>query len=114
MRHYEIIIMVHPDQSEKVTSMISNYSNLITNAQGKIHRLEDWKRRQLSYPINKLHKAHYILLNIEVTKTILNELENNLRLNDSIIRSMIIRVKKAITELSPMIKIKDKSEELSK
>ncbi|PPI88502.1 30S ribosomal protein S6 [Candidatus Pantoea edessiphila] len=107
MRHYEIVFMVHPDQSDQVQSMIENYTNSITSANGKIHRLEDWRRRQLAYPINNLHKAHYVLLNIEASKEIVKELETSFRFNDSIIRSIIIRVKNAIVEPSFMVKIKE-------
>lgn len=107
MRHYEIVFMVHPDQSEQVAGMIERYSVLITGAEGQIHRLEDWGRRQLAYPINKLHKAHYVLLNIEVPQEVINELETAFRFNDAVIRSMIMRVKHAVTEASPMVKAKD-------
>ncbi|AEW44276.1 30S ribosomal protein S6 [Serratia symbiotica str. 'Cinara cedri'] len=107
MRHYEIVFMVHPDQSEQVPSMIERYSASIISGQGKIHRLEDWGRRQLAYPINKLHKAHYVLLNIEASQEVVDELENHFRFNDAVIRSMIMRVKCAITEASAMVKVKD-------
>ncbi|CUX96129.1 30S ribosomal protein S6 [Candidatus Gullanella endobia] len=111
MHHYEIVFMIHPDQSEQVSGMIERYSTLITNAKGQIHRLEDWGRRQVAYPINKLHKAHYVLLNIEVPKEVINDLETAFRFNDAVIRSMIMRVKHAVTEASPMIKIKDEHRE---
>jgi len=107
MRHYEIVIMVHPDQSEQVAGMIERYTGIITGAQGIIHRLEDWGRRQLAYPINKLHKAHYVLLNVEASQEVIDELETNFRFNDAVIRSMIMRVKHAVTEASPMVKAKD-------
>ncbi|RAW92631.1 30S ribosomal protein S6 [Photorhabdus laumondii] len=107
MRHYEIVFMVHPDQSEQVPGMIERYSATITNAQGQIHRLEDWGRRQLAYPINKLHKAHYVLMNVEAPQEVIDELETNFRFNDAVIRSMIMRVKRAVTEASPMVKAKD-------
>ncbi len=108
MRHYEIILMVHPDQSEQVTTMIERYSRSIIEAQGKMHRMEDWGRRQLTYPINKLHKAHYILMNVEAPQKIIDELEINFRFNDAIVRSMILHVKYAITEASPMVnKVKE-------
>jgi len=107
MRHYEIVFMVHPDQSEQVPGMIERYSAVITNAEGIIHRLEDWGRRQLAYPINKLHKAHYVLLNVEASQEVIDELETNFRFNDAVIRSMIMRVKHAVTEASPMVKAKD-------
>ncbi|MFV9996641.1 MAG: 30S ribosomal protein S6 [Arsenophonus endosymbiont of Dermacentor nuttalli] len=107
MRHYEIVFMVHPDQSEQVAGMIERYSESITKAQGQIHRLEDWGRRQLAYPINKLHKAHYVLMNVEAPQEVIDELETNFRFNDAVIRSMIMRVKHAVTEASPMVKAKD-------
>ena len=87
--------------------MIESYSATITNAQGQIHRLEDWGRRQLAYPINKLHKAHYVLLNVEAPQEAIDELETNFRFNDAVIRSMVMRVKHAVTEASPMVKAKD-------
>nr|BET44484.1 MAG: 30S ribosomal protein S6 [Candidatus Aschnera chinzeii] len=107
MRHYEIIFMVHPDKSDQVPYMIENYEKLINNSNGKIHRMEDWGRRQLSYSINKLHKAHYILMNIEVTLKILDEIHTSFRFNDAIIRNLIIRVKNPIIESSPIMKIKN-------
>lgn len=107
MRHYEIVFMVHPDQSEQVAGMIERYSGSITEAQGQIHRLEDWGRRQLAYPINKLHKAHYVLMNVEAPQEVIDELETNFRFNDAVVRSMIMRVKHAVTEASPMVKAKD-------
>lgn len=107
MRHYEIVFMVHPDHSEQVSSMIERYSVLITSAKGQVHRLEDWGRRQLAYPINKLHKAHYVLMNVEASQAVIDELEIAFRFNDAVIRSMIMRVKYAITEESPMVKVKD-------
>ncbi|NDL61433.1 MULTISPECIES: 30S ribosomal protein S6 [Enterobacterales] len=107
MRHYEIVFMVHPDQSEQVPGMIERYTGVITNAQGIIHRLEDWGRRQLAYPINKLHKAHYVLLNVEASQEVIDELETNFRFNDAVIRSMIMRVKHPVSEASPMVKAKD-------
>jgi len=107
MRHYEIVFMVHPDQSEQVAGMIQRYSEMITTAEGKIHRLEDWGRRQLAYPINKLHKAHYVLLNIEAPQAVVDELETSFRYNDVIIRNMIMRTKTAVIEASPMAVAKD-------
>ena len=104
MRHYEIVFMVHPDQSEQVPGMIQRYTDLINAAEGKIHRLEDWGRRQLAYPINKLHKAHYVLLNIEAPQAVIDELETSFRYNDVVIRNMIMRTKGAVTEASPMAK----------
>ncbi|MCE2570680.1 30S ribosomal protein S6 [Motilimonas eburnea] len=107
MRHYEIVFMVHPDQSEQVNGMIERYSAMITDNGGTIHRLEDWGRRQLAYPINKLHKAHYVLLNVEAEQAVIDELETAFRFNDAVIRNMIMRTKAAITEVSPMAKAKE-------
>ncbi|OCG41689.1 30S ribosomal protein S6 [Gilliamella sp. Bif1-4] len=107
MRHYEIVFMVHPDQSEQVPSMIERYTGTLTTDGGKIHRLEDWGRRQLAYPIEKLHKAHYVLMNVEATQEAVNELEDSFRFNDAVIRSLIMRTKHAVTEASPMLKAKE-------
>ncbi|WP_337234552.1 30S ribosomal protein S6 [Proteus terrae] len=107
MRHYEIVFMVHPDQSEQVPGMIERYKTAITNANGQIHRLEDWGRRQLAYPINKLHKAHYVLMNVEAPQEVIDELETTFRFNDAVLRNMIMRTKHAVTEVSPMVKAKD-------
>lgn len=104
MRHYEIVFLVHPDQSEQVPAMIERYRTLITDNGGSVHRLEDWGRRQLAYPINKIHKAHYVLMNIECGAETLAELESIFRFNDAIIRTMTIRRDKAITEVSPLSK----------
>lgn len=102
MRHYEIVILVHPDQSEQVSAMVERYTGIIKDAGGQVHRLEDWGRRHLAYPINKIHKAHYVLLNVECTGETLDELSHNFRFNDAIIRDMVIRRKEAITEISPI------------
>jgi len=102
MRHYEIVFMVHPDQSAQVPAMLDRYRSLIQGATGQIHRLEDWGRRQLAYPINKVHKAHYVLMNIEVDQATLEELESGFRFNDAVIRSLTIRKDVAVTEPSPM------------
>jgi len=102
MRHYEIVFLIHPDQSEQVPTMIERYKTLITNKKGKIHRLEDWGRRQLAYPINKTHKAHYVLMNIECDAETLNDLSSSFRFNDAVLRHMILLLDKAITEPSPM------------
>ena len=107
MRHYEIVFMVHPDQSEQVPAMIQRYSDIVTNVEGKIHRLEDWGRRQLAYPINKLHKAHYVLMNIEAPQAAIDELETSFRYNDVVIRNMIMRTKGAVTEASAMAVAKE-------
>ncbi|WP_292977566.1 30S ribosomal protein S6 [Nitrosomonas sp.] len=103
MRHYEIVFIVHPDQSEQVSAMIERYSNTITEKSGKIHRLEDWGRRQLTYPIQKLHKAHYILMNIECDQESLNELEHSFKFNDAILRHLTIRMHGPVTTPSPMM-----------
>ena len=102
MRHYEIVFMVHPDQSEQVPAMIERYTGLITDGGGQIHRLEDWGRRHLAYPINKIHKAHYVLMNVECSQAALDELAHNFRFNDAIIRDLVIRRDGADTEMSPM------------
>ncbi len=106
MRHYEIVFLVHPDQSEQVPAMINRYKETVTSGQGNIHRVEDWGRRRLAYMINDVHKAHYAMLNIECDLTVLREIENNFRFNDSILRHLVIRRKEAITEESPMAKAK--------
>ncbi|RTZ72449.1 MAG: 30S ribosomal protein S6 [Gammaproteobacteria bacterium] len=108
MRHYEIVFMVHPDQSEQVPAMIERYRASIEEADGKIHRLEDWGRRQLAYPINKLHKAHYVLMNIECDGKTLNELETAFRFNDAVLRHLTIRRDEAITEPSLLAKTDEK------
>lgn len=102
MRHYEIVFLVHPNQSEQVSAMVERYTSLIEGAEGTIHRLEDWGRRQLAYPINNAHKAHYVLMNIECGQETLDELENLFRYNDAVLRNMVIRRKEAITEISPI------------
>ncbi|AGH82308.1 30S ribosomal protein S6 [Psychromonas sp. CNPT3] len=111
MRHYEIVFMVHPDQSEQVNGMIERYTTSITEAGGTIHRLEDWGRRQLAYPINKLHKAHYVLMNIEAEQNVLDDLENAFRFNDAVIRTMIMRTKTAVTEASVVAKAREERSE---
>ena len=107
MRHYDIVFMVHPDQSEQVPGMIERYTGSVKEAGGQIHRLEDWGRRQLAYPINKLHKAHYVLMNVEAPQSVIDELETTFRYNDAILRNVVIRTKHAVTEASPMAKAKD-------
>jgi len=104
MRHYEIVFLVHPDQSEQVPAMIERYRNSIEADGGKIHRLEDWGRRQLAYPIQKLHKAHYVLMNIECSTAVLEELTSAFRFNDAVIRNMVINRKEAVTETSLLAK----------
>ena len=102
MRHYEIVFLVHPDQSEQVPAMIERYRGIITAAGGAIHRLEDWGRRQLAYPIDKVHKAHYVLMNVECDKPTLDELTGSFRFSDAVIRHMVISMPAAVTEPSPM------------
>ena len=104
MRHYEIVFIVHPDQSEQVPAMIERYKAMIEGAEGTIHRLEDWGRRQLAYPIQKLHKAHYVLMNIECNGEVLAELEHGFKFNDAVLRHLTIKMKKAVTTPSPMMK----------
>ncbi len=113
MRHYEVVFMVHPDQSEQVTSMIERYRSIIESKEGVIHRLEDWGRRQMAYPIQKLHKAHYVLMNIECGSEALEELENAFRFNDAVLRNMVLKCKAAVTEASPLVKQQDDREESS-
>ena len=107
MRHYEIVFLVHPDQSEQVPAMIERYRGIITAAGGAIHRLEDWGRRQLAYPIAKVHKAHYVLMNIECDKTTLDELTGSFRFSDAVIRHMVIAMPAAVTEPSPMARAEE-------
>jgi small subunit ribosomal protein S6 len=107
MRHYEVVFLVHPDQSEQVPAMIDRYRGMITEDGGNIHRLEDWGRRQLAYPINKIHKAHYVLMNIECSKEILDELESAFRFNDAVIRNMVIKRPGPDTEPSPLVKYRE-------
>ena len=111
MRHYEIVFLVHPDQSEQVPAMVERYRNTIESAGGRIHRLEDWGRRQLAYPIQKLAKAHYVLMNIECDTDTLNELESAFRFNDAVLRNLVIGRKEAITEPSPLAKRGDDKED---
>ena len=103
MRHYEIVFLVHPDRKNQLTTMTQNYKKLIEGDGGHIHRLEDWGKRQLAYPINKVHKANYSLMNIECTKDVLNKLTTSFRFNDAIIRYLIIKVDRPITSMSPML-----------
>tara|TARA_B100000700_G_C14905208_1_gene789363 strand:- start:682 stop:1089 length:408 start_codon:yes stop_codon:yes gene_type:complete len=103
MRHYEVVFLVHPDQSDQVPAMIKKYTGIITSGGGKIHREEDWGRRQLAYPINKIHKAHYILMNIECGKEVIEELSSNFKFNDAVLRNMVLKRKNAITEKSSIL-----------
>ena len=105
MRHYEIVFLVHPDQSEQVPSMVERYTASVKAGNGSVHRSEDWGRRQLAYPINKIHKAHYILMNIECGQEVLDELNDTFRYNDAVLRSMVIRRDTAVTGESPIMKL---------
>ncbi|GAA6138443.1 hypothetical protein NBRC116583_21900 [Arenicella sp. 4NH20-0111] len=104
MRHYEIVYLVHPDQSEQVSAMADRYKGVIEQGGGTVHRYEDWGRRQLAYPINKIHKAHYIMMNVEISQETLDEIENLFRFNDAIIRNLVLKMKGAETEPSIMMK----------
>ena len=110
MRHYEIVFLVHPDQSEQVPGMVERYVGIIEGAGGKVHRQEDWGRRQLAYSINKIQKAHYVLFNIECEKPALDELVEAFRFNDAVLRHMIVRLDEAVTEPSPMAKDSEKDD----
>ena len=112
MRHYEIVFIVHPDQSEQVPAMVERYRNLVTSKGGHIHRLEDWGRRQLAYPIQKIHKAHYVLMNIECDQGTLDELEHAFKFNDAVLRHLTVKTKAAVTEPSAMMK-EEKSRSLT-
>ena len=114
MRHYEIVFLVHPDQSEQVPAMVERYRAMIESNNGKIHRLEDWGRRLLAYPINKVHKAHYVLMNIECNQEVLDQLNSAFRFNDAVIRDLVIRRDKADTEPSPLARSKEEQEEEEK
>ena len=109
MRHYEIVFMVHPDQSEQVPGMLERYSNIVKQGGGQIHRTEDWGRRQLAYPINKIHKAHYALLNVECDASTLEEISTGFKFNDAVLRNLVMRRKSADTEESPLMKIERES-----
>jgi len=111
MRHYEIVFLVHPDQSEQVPGMVERYSSMIKDGGGDIHRVEDWGRHQLAYPINKIHKAHYILLNIECNKETLAEVNTAFRFNDAVIRNLVLGRKSAETSDSPIMKVEKESRE---
>lgn len=110
MRHYEIVFIVHPDQSEQVPAMIERYSTIVTARGGRVHRMEDWGRRQLSYPIAKVAKAHYVLLNIECGQEEMDELDHAFRFNDAVLRHLVVAMKKAETGPSPMIKVIQREE----
>jgi small subunit ribosomal protein S6 len=110
MRHYEIVLLIHPDQSEQVPAMLERYKGIIANGGGKVHREEDWGRRQLAYQINKLAKAHYVCLNIEANQAVIDELEHGFRFNDAVLRHMTLQRKKAETAPSPMMKAVEREE----
>ena len=111
MRHYEIVLLIHPDQSEQVPAMLERYKGMITAGGGQVHRVEDWGRRQLAYPIQKIHKAHYVLMNIECDGETLNELDHSFKFNDAVLRHLIVKMKAAVTTPSPMMK-EEKSKSL--
>jgi len=114
MRHYEIVFLVHPDQSEQVAAMIDRYKATVESSGGKVHRLEDWGRRQLAYPINKIHKAHYVLLNVECDQAARDEIETAFRFNDAVIRSLILKRDAAITDMSALAKAKNEEDAADK
>jgi len=111
MRHYEIVFLVHPDQSEQVPAMIERYKGMIASGGGHVHRLEDWGRRQLAYPLAKVHKAHYVLMNIETDQKILDELTGAFRFSDAVLRHLVVNMDSAVTEPSPMAKAADEEGE---
>ena len=104
MRHYEIVFIVHPDQSEQVPAMVERYRTMVTGRNGRVHRLEDWGRRQMAYPIQKMHKAHYVLMNLECDRETLTELEHAFKFNDAVLRHLIVAMKDAVVAPSPMMK----------
>jgi small subunit ribosomal protein S6 len=111
MRHYEVVFLVHPDQSEQVPAMVERYQGMVTGSGGKIHRSEDWGRRQLTHTINKVHKAHYLLMNIECEQSVLDEILNAFKFNDAILRHLVIRRDEPVTEASPLVKADDGADE---
>ncbi len=114
MRHYEIVFLVHPDQSEQVPAMIDRYKATVESNGGTVHRLEDWGRRQLAYPINKIHKAHYVLLNVECDQAVRDEIETAFRFNDAVIRSLILKRDEAVTDMSMLAKAKNEEDAADK
>ncbi len=110
MRHYEIVFLVHPDQSEEVPAMIKRFSAMVIDAGGNIHRVEDWGRRQLAYMINDVHKAHYVMMNIEVALETLREIETSFQFNDAIIRKLVVSKRSAVTVASPLARVEDEAE----
>ncbi len=111
MRHYEIVFLVHPDQSEQVPGMVERYTNTIKESGGQVHRLEDWGRRHMAYSINKIHKAHYTLMNVECNEEALEELTTNFRYNDAVLRNLVIRMDEAVTDESPIMKAEKEGRE---
>lgn len=109
MRHYEIVLLVHPDQSEQVPAMIDRYKGMIAAGGGFVHRFEDWGRRQLAFPISKVHKAHYVMLNIECDQKTLDELYGAFRFSDAVLRQLVVKMDEAVTEASPMAKAPDEN-----
>src|SRR6516162_1969773 len=107
MRHYEIVFLVHPDQSEQVPAMIERYKGMIASGEGRVHRLEDWGRRQLTYPISKVHKAHYVLMNIECDQKTVNELTGAFRFSDAVLRHLVVQMDAAVTDPSPMARAEE-------
>lgn len=114
MRHYEIVFLVHPDQSEQVPAMIERYKATVETNGGKVHRLEDWGRRQLAYSINKIHKAHYVMMNVECSEAVRDEIETAFRFNDAVIRNLIMKREEAVTDVSALAKAKDESDATDK
>lgn len=114
MRHYEIVFLVHPDQSSQVSGMVERYTTTIKEGKGNVHNVEDWGRRQLAYTINKIHKAHYIMMNVECNQETVDELEKAFRFNDAVLRSMIMRADGANTEASPLAKSNEKDSAVAK
>ena len=114
MRHYEIVFLVHPDQSEQVPAMIDRYKATVESNGGKVHRLEDWGRRQLAYSINKIHKAHYVLLNVECNQDVRDEIETAFKFNDAVIRSLILKRDDAVTDMSALAKAKSEEDAADK
>ncbi|MGO9513547.1 MAG: 30S ribosomal protein S6 [Steroidobacteraceae bacterium] len=109
MRHYEIVLLVHPDQSEQVPAMVERYRGMISAGGGVVHRFEDWGRRQLTFPIAKVHKAHYILLNVEIDQKTLDELNGSFRFSDAVLRHLVVKMEEAVTEPSPMARAPDEN-----
>jgi len=114
MRHYEIVFLVHPDQSEQVPAMIDRYKATVESSGGKVHRLEDWGRRQLAYPINKIHKAHYVMMNVECGEEVRDEIETAFRFNDAVIRNLILKRDEAVTDMSALAKAKSEEDAAEK